>query len=63
MWRAGAKNREGETANKDTTSRWEAELPSFCFDLADFPILFLATLVALHFTPVSRWVGRSFKLA
>ena len=25
--------------------------------------LFLATLVALHFTPVSRWVGRSFGLA
>ena len=24
---------------------------------------FLATLVALHFTPVSCWVGRSFGLA
>ena len=25
--------------------------------------VFLATLVALHFTPVSKWVGRSFGLA
>ena len=33
-------------------------------DFSCFKIVgFLATLVALHFTPVSKWVGRSFGLA
>ena len=33
--------------------------PGLCKDLGRGALVFLATLVALHFTPVSKWVSES----